>query len=87
MVIAVDFDNTIVEEDLPKFIKSKGKYIGKIKDGAIEFLSFLKEEGHKIVIHSARMNPVDPLGCYNRTTTSLLETESHTQTSSLTTGR
>jgi hydroxymethylpyrimidine pyrophosphatase-like HAD family hydrolase len=46
MIIAVDFDGTIVDHEFPK--------IGKEKPGAIRVLNRLKEKGHKIVIWTCR---------------------------------
>ena len=46
MIIAVDFDGTIVEHEYPG--------IGKIKKGAKEALLAFKERGHHIIIYTCR---------------------------------
>jgi hypothetical protein len=46
MVIAVDFDGTIVEHEFPD--------IGPLKEGAIEALMAFKKAGHQIVIWTCR---------------------------------
>jgi len=48
MVLAIDFDGTIVEHTYPK--------IGKLKPNAKETINKWYEEGHKIIIWSCRMN-------------------------------
>lgn len=63
MIVAVDFDGTIVKEDAKKFFETGGTYIGKVLSGAIKFLEYLQEQGHSIVIYTARMNPDQPQGC------------------------
>ena len=57
MIVAVDFDGTIVKEDIKKFFDSDGFHVGEVIDGVIPFLKYLREEGHTIVIFTARMNP------------------------------
>jgi len=57
MIVAVDFDGTIVKESVDEFFDSGGFYVGEVIDGAIPFLKYLREEGHLIVIFTARMNP------------------------------
>ena len=46
MIIAVDFDGTIVDFEFPK--------IGKIKPGVISVLNEMRERGHKIIIWTCR---------------------------------
>jgi len=46
MIIAVDFDGTIVENEFPR--------IGRFKKGAIETLAKLYNEGHYIIIWTCR---------------------------------
>jgi hypothetical protein len=46
MIIAIDFDSTIVEEIYP--------YIGPVKSGAKEVINRLSNEGHTIIINSCR---------------------------------
>lgn len=46
MIIAVDFDGTIVENDFPR--------IGKFKKGAKETLQKLYDEGHFIIVWTCR---------------------------------
>ena len=46
MIIAVDFDGTIVEDKYPR--------IGKLMDNAIEVLKKLQEEGHYIILWTCR---------------------------------
>ena len=46
MIIAVDFDGTIVEDKYPK--------IGKLRENAIEVLKKLQEEGHYIILWTCR---------------------------------
>ena len=46
MIIAVDFDGTIVEDKYPK--------IGKLRGNAIEVLKKLQEEGHYIILWTCR---------------------------------
>lgn len=46
MIIAVDFDGTIVEHDYPR--------IGKEKPFALETLRNLSRQGHKIILWTAR---------------------------------
>jgi len=46
MVIAVDFDGTIVEHKYPS--------IGKLKPFAIETLNDLAADGHKIILYTSR---------------------------------
>jgi hypothetical protein len=46
LVIAIDFDGTIVEQKFPE--------IGKLLPGAVKAIRQLKEDGHKIIIWSCR---------------------------------
>lgn len=46
MIIAVDFDGTIVEHKYPK--------IGKLRENAIEVLKKLQKEGHYIILWTCR---------------------------------
>ena len=46
MIIAIDFDGTIVEHEYPK--------IGKIKEGAKEAIQAFKDRGHHIIINTCR---------------------------------
>jgi hypothetical protein len=46
MILAVDFDNTIVEEIYPD--------IGPLRDNAREVINTLYNEGHTIIINSCR---------------------------------
>lgn len=46
MIIAIDFDGTLVENEYPK--------IGKFKKGAIETLAKLYNEGHYLIIWTCR---------------------------------
>ena len=46
MIIAIDFDGTIVDNDFPK--------IGNLKPGAKETINSWYEKGHKIIIWSCR---------------------------------
>jgi len=46
MIIAVDFDGTIVEHEYPE--------IGKLKEGAIEMLKSLQEQGHELILWTCR---------------------------------
>jgi len=46
MVIAIDFDGTIVENAYPG--------IGKLKPNAVQIINKLKEEGHSIIINTCR---------------------------------
>lgn len=46
MIIAVDFDGTVVEHEYPR--------IGTVKPGAKKALKALKKAGHKIVIWTCR---------------------------------
>jgi hypothetical protein len=46
MVIAVDFDGTIVEHEFPD--------IGPLKQGAVDALKAFKKAGHQIVIWTCR---------------------------------
>lgn len=46
MILAIDFDNTIVEEIYPD--------IGKLKPNAKEVINQLYEDGHTIIINSCR---------------------------------
>lgn len=46
MIIAVDFDGTVVEHEYPS--------IGRLKPGAKEALKAFKKAGHKIVIWTCR---------------------------------
>ena len=46
MIIAVDFDGTIVEDKYPK--------IGKLRKNAIEVFRKLQEEGHYIILWTCR---------------------------------
>lgn len=48
MIIAVDFDGTIVDDKYPK--------IGKLRENAIEVLKKLKEEGHYIIYGLVEMD-------------------------------
>ena len=48
MVIAIDFDGTIVEHNYPD--------IGKLKPNAKETINNWYDKGHKIIIWSCRMN-------------------------------
>jgi len=54
LLIAVDFDGTIVEHQFPK--------IGKLKPGAKLMIQLLKEEGHKIMIWTCRNHTESQLG-------------------------
>ena len=51
MIIAVDFDGTIVEHQFPE--------IGKMVHGAYEALTKLRENGHTLVLWTCRNN-IDP---------------------------
>jgi hypothetical protein len=51
LIIAVDFDGTIVDHDFPR--------IGKLMPGAKEVLTELHEAGHKIIIWTCR-NHTEP---------------------------
>lgn len=51
MIIAVDFDGTIVEHEFPE--------IGKPLNGAFETLMKWQKEGHKLILWTCR-NDVDP---------------------------
>jgi len=52
MIIAIDFDGTIVRHQYP--------YIGELIPGAKEYIRKLKEDGHTIVIWTCRANkPLD----------------------------
>ncbi len=46
MIIAIDFDGTIVEHKFP--------YIGRLKPNAVETITRLYHEGHKIIIWTCR---------------------------------
>ncbi len=46
MIIAVDFDGTIVEHDFPE--------IGRLREGAVEVLQKLASEGHRTIIWTCR---------------------------------
>ncbi len=46
MIIAIDFDGTIVEHDYPR--------IGTLKDGAKEVINKWYDAGHKIIIWTCR---------------------------------
>ncbi len=46
MILAVDFDGTVVDHEYPK--------IGKLKTGAREALKAFKKKGHKIAIWTCR---------------------------------
>ena len=46
MIIAVDFDGTIVEHEFPE--------IGPLKEGAAKALRAIKKAGHRIVIWTCR---------------------------------
>lgn len=46
MIIAVDFDGTLVEHEFPN--------IGPLKAGAVEALKAFKKAGHKIIIWTCR---------------------------------
>ena len=46
MIIAVDFDGTIVEDKYPK--------IGKLRNNSIEVLKKLQEEGHYVILWTCR---------------------------------
>lgn len=51
MIIAIDFDGTIVEHEFPK--------IGPLKEGAKEAINQLYDEGHKIIIWTCRTTQND----------------------------
>ena len=46
IVIAIDFDGTIVEENYP--------LIGELREGADKYINKLHNEGHTIIIHTCR---------------------------------
>lgn len=46
MIVAIDFDGTIVENQFPK--------IGELMPGAVEYIRKLHEDGHKIIIWTCR---------------------------------
>jgi len=46
MIIAVDFDGTIVNHEYPE--------IGPLKEGAVEALKAFKKAGHKILVWTCR---------------------------------
>ena len=46
MIIAIDFDGTIVEHEYPE--------IGPLKEGAVKALKAFKKAGHKIAIWTCR---------------------------------
>lgn len=46
LIIAIDFDGTIVESQYPK--------LGALRKGAFEIINQLKEEGHTIIIWTCR---------------------------------
>lgn len=46
MVIAIDFDGTVVDHEFPR--------IGKLKPGAREALQAFRKAGHKIIIWTCR---------------------------------
>lgn len=46
MVIAIDFDGTIVEDDFP--------FIGKLRPGAVEVLKKLRKEGYQLILWTCR---------------------------------
>ena len=50
MIIAIDFDGTIVEHDFPE--------IGKLKPHAKEIINRLFEQGHKIIIWTCRSTQI-----------------------------
>jgi len=54
LIIAIDFDGTIVEHQFPR--------IGKLKLGADKYIRKLKKEGHKIIIWTCRNNTESQLG-------------------------
>jgi len=55
MRLAIDLDGTILEFDWDKWEKHGQNYWDKPKEGAIEALKRLKEDGHYIVIHTCRV--------------------------------
>jgi hydroxymethylpyrimidine pyrophosphatase-like HAD family hydrolase len=46
LIIAIDFDGTIVEHEFPA--------IGKLRDNAFEVLKRLKKQGHKLILWTCR---------------------------------
>lgn len=52
MIIALDFDRTILDTDNPE----PGHKMGAPLPGAVESIQRLYDMGHKIVIHSCRAN-------------------------------
>lgn len=56
MKVAINFDGTIVKEDLEKFIESNGKFVGEVIENAREFCKYLQEEGHEVCIFTVRIN-------------------------------
>ncbi len=51
MVIAIDFDGTIVEHQFPK--------IGPLKPGAVKAIKAFKKAGHKIAIWTCRQGQTE----------------------------
>ena len=58
MIIAVDFDGTVVEHDWPN--------IGALKPNAVKVLRYLSSQGHKLIIWTCRTknNPIDGRDTY-----------------------
>lgn len=56
MTIVVDLDGTILEFDWEKWQKHEHNYFGDPKEGAIETLHKLRAMGHRLVIHTCRIN-------------------------------
>ena len=54
--IAIDLDGTILEMDWDMWVKHRMNYFGKPKPGAIRALTFLRNLGYKIIIHTCRIN-------------------------------
>ena len=60
--IAIDLDDTILDFDMNGWLEDGLDYFGEPKKDARESLMWLRKHGHKIIIHTARINNVVHLG-------------------------
>jgi len=58
MIIAIDFDGTIVTHEFPE--------IGKPVPGAIEVMKNLQNQGHKLILYTMRSDIEDPHSDYGQ---------------------
>ena len=56
LILAIDFDGTIVEIDYPD--------IGELKESAVEYINKLYDDGHQIIINSCRVGNQEVEMCW-----------------------